>query len=201
MRKIPFLFVFLICCSCSYKCSLKDEYVHKSINIPYVEGDINGQLTAALIYQVSASGFFEYRQSLSDYKLQVIVNSLTNDKIGFKRDRKHGCNSCDYRKNLMPIENREKISATVSLKSNLTSKVIWGPKVVTADIDYDYSEQDSLKDLSYIDLNGNIQPILAYSLGQLESVFSAQDSALRPLFYRLSKNIVTALMGELEDDY
>lgn len=199
MRKIFFLFVFLVFSSCSYKYNLQNEFEGKSINIPYVEGDIDGQLTEALVYHLSASGLFEYKHGSSDYKLQVIVQSLTNDKIGYKRDRyKDG----ETRKNLMPIENRENISVEVLLKSNLSGKSVWGPKIITADIDYDYSEQDSLKDLAFIDSHGEKYTILSYSLGQMESIYSAQDSALRPLYNRLAKNIVSALMGEFgEEDY
>ena len=201
MRKISLFFFFFVCTACCYKCGLKDDFVRRTVDIPYVQGDVDGQLTASLIYQISSSGCFEYKRGFSDYQLHAEVISLNDDRIGFKRDN-IGCKNCKKEKNLMAIENRETIAVRVRLKSASTGKEIWGPKIITADIDYDYFDQDSLKDMSFIDMNGNRQSILFYSLGQLESISSAQDSALRPLFKKLSENIVSALIGEIKDlDY
>lgn len=198
MRKLFFLIVFLSCSGCLYKCSSPNEFAHRSVSIPYVEGDSYGQLTEALVYQISSSGPFEYKQKLSDYRLEVAIVSLTNDKIGYKKELKKKCNDSHKksRTNLLPVESRENIAAQVLLRSNLCGDVVWGPKVITADIDYDYSEQDSTKDLSFVGKNGD-KSILTFSLGQLETVSTAQDSALRPLYQKLAKNIASALNGEL----
>lgn len=198
MKKLFFLFAFLSCSGCLYKCSNQSEIAHKSISIPYVDGDSFGQLTQSLIYQISSSGLFEYKQKLSDYRLEVAIVSITNDKIGFKRDVKKDCADTEKkRKNLLPIESRENIAAQVSLRENLCGNIVWGPKTITADMDYDYSEQDSTKDLSYLGLDGQRESILTFSVGQMETVSTAQDSALRPLYEKLAKNIVQALNGEL----
>jgi hypothetical protein len=194
MKNILLCSLFLFCLSCSYKCHLPDEISNKSINIPFVRGDTDGILTEALVFQLTASGLVAYKQSNADYKLHVNVLNVENDKIGYRKDRQpDGC----YRKNLMPVEGRERVSVECYLTSSLTGETVWGPRIISADVDYDYVDQDSLKDLSFIDKEGQRQTILSYSLGQLESIPCAQEAALRPLSMKLAKNIVNALIAEL----
>lgn len=190
---LPLLMVFI---SCSYTNKLPDKYSESTVNIPYVKGDEDGQLTHSLVYQLSAAGALEYKQIDADYVLLVSVLDVSNDKIGYRKDRDL---DGKLRDNLMPIESRQSIKAEVSLKSTTTDEIVWGPRTISADIDYDYVEQDALKDLSFVNSSGKRETILSYSLGQLESVPSAQISVRHPLYQNLAKNIVTAIIGELNE--
>ena len=174
-----------------------DYFSGKTVNIPYVTGDRYGLLTEELVYQLSVCGLLEYKPSTADLKLEVEIVDTTNDQIGYRKDRNP---DGTLKKNLMPTESRQKVNAKVSLISNLDKEVIWGPKIISADVDYDYVEQDSLRDLSFLNAAGVRQTVLSFSLGQMESVGSAQDSALIPLYRRLAENIVDAIVGELKEE-
>jgi hypothetical protein len=196
INKMKYFFIFLVFLlfSCSYH--LKQVRADKSINIPYVNGDFDGLLTKELIYQISSSGVFKYKQSNADYKLNINVDCITNDQIGFRYDRE---NDGKLKKFLMPTENRQKITATITIFSNEEDKVIWGPKTICADVDYDYVEQDDLKDLSFIDKEGQRTTVLAFSIGQMESINCAQEAALIPLYRSLCRKIVDVLIADLSN--
>ncbi len=185
-----FFFLFFLFFSCSYH--LKQNIGEKSFNLHYVGGDFDGLLTKELICQIAASGVFEYKKSGADYKLKVNVENVTNDQIGYRYDRD---NDGKLKKYLMPTESRQKISASVSIFSNSLDKVVWGPKTICADVDYDYVEQDDLKDLSFIK-DGERTTVLAFSIGQMESINCAQEASLLPLYRSLCKKIIDVLIAE-----
>jgi len=56
-------------------------------------------------------------------------------------------------------------------------------------------DQDSLNDLSFIDPANQRTTVLSFSLGQLESIESAKDASLKPLYEKLSKKIVDAILA------
>jgi hypothetical protein len=184
-----FFFFSFYFTSCAYH--LKQAQEIKSLNVHYIYGDNDGLLTKELIYQISSSGAFDYRTTNSDYILKVSIDNISNDQIGFRYDRH---NDGTLKKFLMPTENRQKITASVSIISQKSDKVVFGPKTITADVDYDYVEQDSLKDLSFIDANSLRVPVLPFSVGQMESINSATEAALIPLYRILSQKIVDLLV-------
>ena len=204
MKKIiSIIFLLFICSSCSYRCKDVNEYTGKTVDVPYVDGDVAGHLTNAIVYQLSSSGILEYTNSNGDYTLKVVIQNLDNDKIGFRKDNKvekNNSNDKEKRKNLISVENRQTIVSKVSLISNVSNEVVWGPHVISADVDYDYVDQDSINDLSFDDGIGRC-PILSYSLGQLDSLSSAQNGSLTPLYKNLAQNIMSALLGECAEKY
>lgn len=189
-----FLFFFLFLSSCGYHLDKVAEPL--SIDVPYIEGDKDGLLTHELIYQMSNNGFFEYHKN-SNYVLQVNILDIVNDQIGYRKDRDPDGN---LRKNLVATENRLTISAQVTLVSTLDNSVLYGPKIFTAFEDFDYVDQDTIDDLSFIDKQGNRETVLAFSLGQMESIGCAQDVALKPLYKKLSLAIVSAIRAEYHFD-
>ena len=190
-KKICILLLFLAC-SCSYRLRSPGNLSVRTVNVPYITGDREGVLTQSIIYQLSSDGFLEYRPSHADCELKVEILEKKNDQIGYRRDR----DGDTVKKNLMPTESRQTIKAKVSLESS-DHDIIWGPTIITADVDYDYVEQDSLEDLSFLNPKGELESVLSFSLGQMESVGSAQISALKPLYSKLARNIAEALKGEL----
>lgn len=187
IKKICLYFLLFACFGCSYK--FKDAPLG-SVNVPFITDDAEGYLTKSLIYQLSSDGIFNYESDHADYTLKVDILDTKNEKIGYRRDRDQQGNPL---KNLMPTESRQVIKAEVFLESNIDHKTVWGPVTITTDTDYDYVEQDSFKDLSFVNSYHERQDVLSFSLGQMESVGSAQVSALKPLYRKLARNIVDAL--------
>lgn len=163
---------------------------YPSISLPYIEQDLDGALTAEIAYQLASSGTFSYRHSGGALLLRVSVSPKETSQIGYRRDRhKDGT----LKKNIIPIEARDTITATVSIIERSTSRVVFGPIKITADTDYDFVDQDSLDDLSFIAPNGQRDTVLDFSLGQLESRGSAQIAAQKPLYRKLAKKIVDVI--------
>lgn len=163
---------------------------YTTLSIPYVEQDLDGELTAELAFQLASSGSFTYRHSGGAHILQVSLSPINTSQIGYRRDRKK---DGTLKKNITPIEARDRVTATVSIIERATSKVVLGPIKIDADTDYDFVDQDSLEDLSFITPEGTRDTVLDFSLGQLESRGSAQKAAQRPLYRKLAKKIVDVI--------
>ena len=185
------LFFFLFLTSCSYHLGKTSNIEKLQICIPYIKDDFNGSLTNELIKQISYCPNITYKNSNAKFLLNVKILSNTNEKIGYKyyRDNKY------ERKNfLMATEGRQVVIAEIKLIDINADKVIFGPYNVSADSEFDYVDQDSISDLSFIDAAGNRKTVLSYSLGQLESFENAKEGALRPLYEKLSKKIVDLIV-------
>ena len=167
-----------------------------SLSVPYICGDDTGEFTQALIQAVSSSNKFIYKNSYANAILEVKIADLSDEHIGFQRDRLKDDGS--FKKNLRPIEGRRFLKAEVSLISSKTSKALWGPHIIEMDTDYDYVDGDSLQDLSFIDTAGTRITVLSFSLGQLEEQQNAKSAALVPLFQILSQKIVDMLSIDCE---
>jgi hypothetical protein len=177
---------------CGYHSTISSNN-QPTISIPYIPGDTDGTLTAELVKKISSSGLFSYRTKNSNYILSVGIIQTQQEQIGYRRDRNK---ENQILKNISPVEGRLKIQANVSIIDDLTSKIVWGPRKFQAEVDFDYVNQESLNDLSFINQDGVRQTILSFSLGQVESVGSAQDTALQPLYRQLSQKIVDVISSE-----
>ena len=118
---------------------------------------------------------------------------INNEQIGYRRNR--GSDGT-IKKSIMPTEGRETAVAEVTLIDNNTQKIVWGPQQIRAEVDNDYVDQDSLNDLSFVNPQGNRVTVLTFSLGQLESIASAQEAALTPLYRTLAQKIIDAILAE-----
>ncbi|MFA6118352.1 MAG: LPS assembly lipoprotein LptE [Parachlamydiales bacterium] len=184
------LFFFFLFSSCGYHLGRNDNSEIKSVEVPYVEEDMYGLLTNELIKNIANSSAMHYQSTNANYELKVkVLNSATN-KIGYKYDTN---NEGQRTKNIRPTEGRCSLTAEVQLINIKTREIKFGPFTVTSDSDFDYVDQDSLSDLSFIDPSGNRITVLSFSLGQLESIDSAKEAALKPLFEQLAKKIVDAI--------
>lgn len=182
-------FVFLLLYGCGYHLGQGDQ-PFPTISLPYVEQDLDGELTAELTHQLASSGSFSYKHRGGSLILKVELSPKETTQIGYRRDRhKDGT----LKKNIVPIEARDTITATVSLIEKSSCKVVFGPIKITADTDYDFVDQDSLDDLSFFSQNGKRITVLDFSLGQLESRGSAQSAAQKPLYRKLAKKIVDVI--------
>lgn len=190
--KILLLFLLLISASCGYRFDPGCEG-RSTISVPYVQGDYEGRLTDAIIKTLSESGAFEYQRACGRLSLEVAIVGDSNDRIGFRRDRSD--TSGKIRKNIVGIENRRTLSAQVTLIDPITEEMLFGPYIVTTSMDYDYVDENSLKDLSFIDSFGIRESSIQFSLGQLDSKDFAERDVLVPLYQRLAQKIVDGILA------
>lgn len=172
--------VLLLCISlsgCGYRfgeCSGTLPCRYSTISVPYVEGDQNGSLTAAIVKEIARSGAFTY-QCNGALILKVVVLDVYEDNIGFRYDRrKRGT----LTKDTIPTETRLTIVVDVSVVEAASCCTILGPVHLAASIDYDhdyYSSRDGI----------NI-----FSLGQLSDLDEAYDAAQTPLNRVIAQKIV-----------
>jgi hypothetical protein len=191
---MKWLILLLLFTSCGYRFEGNQAQVH-TINIPYIKGDTEGQLTNALIREMSQSGLFEYVKDGGAYTLNVSLLSDTNEKIGFRYDR-HDI-SGKPTKHLITTEGRRILKAEVSLIEESTLEEVIKPTVLSASEDYDYIGAHSLRDLSFINEEGKRTAVTTFSLGQLDSIEGAQDDVAVPLHRRLAQKIVDGIYTHL----
>jgi hypothetical protein len=175
--------------SCGYRWAGEENI--STLSIPYVKGDEDGSLTTELIRSFASSAPVRIVPSGGAYRLDVVVVEQQDDVVGYRIDPQ------DIRgkiqKNIVRDEGRRTLVLEVSLYQFQSKDPVFGPVRITADVDYDYVDGDSLPDLTFIDPQGMPRTALAFSLGQLESIEAAQEAATRPLFRRISQKIVDVI--------
>lgn len=194
MKYLPlYLFSLFFLSSCGYRFEERETAREtRTITVPYIKGDAEGIFTNELIRQLSESGYFECVRSGGDFTLSAVLSSDENDKIGYRYDR-HGPRG-KRRHRLVPDENRRTAVAHVSLIDGRTDEIILEPTKVFANLDYDYIDSNSIRDLLFTDSNGVPRRTISYSLGQLDSIEGAQDDSSPLAFRLLSQKIVDALI-------
>lgn len=194
MKSLLLLFPLLFSLSCGYQFgqgSLPSKY--QTISVPYVEGDISGELTAILIKQISRSGSFRYVSDNGDLILYVTLCDCSEENIGFSydtkknKDDKHrrkdgkkdnsGCNKRDFNHSIIPIESRATIIAEVTVVDCSSGCTVLGPAKLIASVDFDH------------DYYYSPNKINVFSLGQLTDVDEARDAVLTPLYRALAEKI------------
>ena len=179
--------------ACSYRWQPEYPYgIRPTVSVPFVVGDEDGMLTAAIIRALSSSGLVDVRSSGGDYQLQVTITSGTSENIGYRIDPQKVDGK--VRKNLLACEGRRTMSIQASLCQG--EELIYGPYPITCDAEYDYVDGDSIQDLTFVNPAGKVVTVLPFSLGQLESVESAQEASSKPLYNRLAQKIVDAISLE-----
>ncbi len=192
MKKLFFSFL-LILTSCGYHVIGMNQTA-VAVSVPYVKGDFKGLLTEELIRSLGSSTNLQV-DAKADKKLVVTILEESTNKIGYRYDRDL---DGSLKKNLLPIENRQKIKLKVEIIDKKDKKNCFGPFEFTDDIDFDYVEEDTLRDLSFIDTNtGQRRTALAFSLGQLESISSAEDAAKTALYRKAARRLVDLLDSKL----
>lgn len=177
VHHVLLLALVCLCTSCAgYRWGHGDMISQfQTISVPYVEGDYDGDLTAAIIQQVSQSGLLTYRDSGADLILQVDIIDYSDENIGFRYDRKK---SGKLSSRIIPDETRAWVSAEVSVLAAGCEEPVLGPVLLSAYVEFDHDYYDSR--------NG----INVFSLGQLTDIDAARDTAQRPLNRCLAQKIV-----------
>jgi len=181
---------------CGYHTVSSDDKT--TISVPYVEGDAEGQFTAELIRQLTNSDLYMFVRKDGDLCLKVSIVGDKNDVVGFQYDLTTTKGKIE--RNLMPLENRRTLSATVTLIDTSTEEVVLGPVNIKASTDYDYIDVNSLKTVSFINEHGKREKTISFSLGQLDSIEGAQDAALTPIYCLLAQKIAHAISTKMLSD-
>jgi hypothetical protein len=188
LLRYSFLLLFS---SCGYHIDGEDAI---SVSVPYVIGDYEGELTDALTSALSQSANFRFTNGQGDWILKAKILRATNDRIGYRYDRDP--KSGKLRDNVIGIENRKGITVEVQVIDAYTGKQVLGPQVIKASSDYDYTDSNSLQDLSFIDPKaGHRITSIDFSLGQLDSVGSAGEDAIYPIYKRLAQRIIDGMIA------
>jgi len=150
---------------------------YKTINVPYVEGDKDGKLTASIIRELdNSAGGLAYQQHASELMLRVEIKDTYNENIGFRYKKDE---SGDSFNDIIQVESRMLAKAEVSVEEALTGRTIVGPVVLDAHVDYDY------------DIDSNRSNLIDFSLGQMTTNENAADIARDPLNHALAVMIVS----------
>lgn len=161
------------CSACGYQFEgLEGPTGERTVSVPFVEGDWDGDLTSAIVHQLSVSGKYRYQREGGAYLLKIKTRDLRDENIGFRYYRnKEG----HIKKDLVPTETRLFLAAEVTLLQVASGQAVLGPTVVQANVEFDHDFYSS----------ANI-----FSLGQLTDYDSAYDAVSRPLNRVLAQKIV-----------
>lgn len=149
-----------------------------TLSIPYIQGDYDGALTAALIRELERCREFVYCKQGGHLLLKVEVLNRFEENIGFQYDEN---DEGETTTSIIPVESRDTLVAQVQLIDCHLGCAIFGPIEISASLDYDH-----------VYTNGE-SGVNVFSLGQLSDIDVARDSVLPPLYKRLSQKIVDAL--------
>jgi len=162
-----------------------------TVSIPYIQGDEEALLQARLVEELSSTGIFTCVQNGGNYSLAVKFLSEELERIGFRYDRDNP--SGRKEKNLLGVESRRKATIEVSLLDAATQKTVVGPFLVRANVDFDYTDPGSPRDLLF----ANRMPTMQFSLGQLDSSEGAFDDSMRPLTRKLAQEAAQILQEKM----
>lgn len=174
-----FMFCLLACLSCGYHPGNGGTLTaYRTISVPYVQGDWNGELTASLVKEVSQSTNLLYERNGGAIILQVRLIDIDNENIGFQyfKNKRN-----DIKRSVVPNETRLFANVEVQVVEAASGCVLLGPVLISADVDFDHD---------YYTTRNRVN---VFSLGQVTDIDEATDAATRPLNQRLARKIVDYL--------
>lgn len=176
-RGVAFFIALFALSACGYYWGQGGEIISKyeTISIPYVDGDLDGWLTAAIIKEATIKAGLDYRRDNGDLILRVKLVDLSDENIGFRYDRKKKGNLTH---SIIPTETRVIAVVEVLLIEAASDCVLLGPALISASVDFDHDY--------YSSRNG----VNVFSLGQLTDIDEAKDAVRRPLNYALAQKII-----------
>lgn len=187
------LTLFLFGCGYRWHYDYPDG-VRPTLMVPFIAGDEEALLTSEIISYIDASGIFDIVPRKGEYRLEVRLKGSNNSQIGYRRDPQQ-INGAP-KKNLLASEGRKSLTVEASLYRENTGELAFGPYCLTAEADYDYVDGDSFQDLTFISSAGALLEVLPFSLGQLESMESAQEAVQKALYRKISQKIVDVISAE-----
>lgn len=176
-----FLPLLLFLSACGYhfgqgECVLRG----RTISIPYAEGDFDGEFTAEVIRALTSSTDVLYQNSCGELVLKIAIIDYSEENIGFRYDRtKHD----EIKKSIIPVETRATLVAEVQLFEDFGAKILLGPVIIKASIDFDHDYYSSRHGVNI------------FSLGQLIDIDSAEETVRKPLNRALAEKIADFLIN------
>lgn len=191
--RLGVIFLCLIVSGCGYRFNESPNSDSKqTLSIPYIPGDVEGQLNAALVEAISQTGHYEYRRNDGVLLLQVAIINDNSERIDFRYDREP---SGKREKNLLATANRRSAVAEVTLIDTRSDEILLGPSTVSASADFEYESVDSIVDMVYFPPKGPPQTVLNFSLGQLDSIEGGHDDSASPLYRHLAQKIADGIVN------
>lgn len=182
--------IIIICClnsSCGYR-FLNKANVPYTTYVPYIEGDMDGNLTNTLIQRMADLGYFTPISGVSDFIIQARVKSNVIDPIGFQFAPKN------IDRNIIANENRHTIELEFSILSGKTQEKLFGSYFIKESIDYDFLDQYPCKYSTQRE-----ESTVNFSLGQLDSREGALSSSIDPLFHKITDKMSRIILYTLID--
>jgi hypothetical protein len=168
----------LLLSGCGYQFGQGDPLLdQRTLCVPYVLGDLDGDMTAALIHQLSTSGQMKYSTTCGDLILKVKLINLYDENIGFRYDRNKEGKRVDV---IIPSELRRIITAEICVINAANGCVLIEPVKISASVDCDHD---------FNDIDGRN----TFSIGQLTNEHAAKDAMMRCLNRILAQKIVDYL--------
>ena len=171
--------IFILFSSCGYRTGNSGQLSsYSTVSVPYVYGDRDGDLTSAIIEELSSSACFRYERECGELLLYVRILDFRDLNIGFRYDRDK---DSSLNKSVIPAETRYSILTQVEVIERGSGCSVLGPVELWTSIDFDhdyYSSRDGIN---------------VFSLGQLSDYDAAHDVALHPLHRKLAQKIVDYL--------
>ena len=175
-KLLNLMLLSLLLMGCGYHfghSGLSREY--STISVPYVEGDVNGGLTAAIVRQIARNGSFEYRVDDGNLLLIAKIVDFDDENIGFRYDRKK---KGHLTQTIIPTETRITSIVEVTLLEAASGRVVLEPVRISANVDLDH------------EYNSSHHEVNVFSLGQLSDADAAFEVAQQPLNFALAQKIV-----------
>ena len=193
MSRRTFLRIFLLfLTSCGYRWEYDfPEEKKPTIVVPFIKNDDDGILTSEIAISLKTAGLAHVDPCNGDFRLEVSIDKIANEQIGYRRDPQKIRNK--IKKNLTSSEGRRTLEVTIKMVRCDTNQLVWGPCHLQADSSYDFVDGDSFQDLTF---SSPPIEVLPFSLGQLESVESAQEAATQSLYRMMGKKIVDMISSQ-----
>ena len=187
------VFLSLLCAGCGYQVSkgTLGEGSH-TVSLPLIRGDEEGYFRNNLAKELSKSGHFIYSSGEAHYRLDVAIVEDKKETVGYAWDQAPVTGA--FIKRLYPNEGRRKVKVSVSLVDTVKKKAVVPPFFVSVSTDYDFVNPTALQNVQFKDIHGQVQSVLQYSLGQLDSEEGARQETAGPLSQMLATEIVSALL-------
>ena len=183
-------FVVLTLTGCGYSTVHGKDDERVSLSIPYFSGDHEGELTQAVIRACAHSAAFDYTSSSSGrWTLIGVICADEVEDIGFAYDLTDDPNPLEKRQNpLVANEGKREVKVKVSLVDSLSGRVLYGPFFVDGRACFDFINPDLREDVFF-----GATETIAFSLGQLDSRFGAQQAAAGKAYQTIAEHIFRGL--------
>ena len=179
MKNLFLCVCLLLLTKCGYTMQMGDRVdVTRGINVPFVVGDIDGQLTQEIVKELATRGCI-ILQGAGNLFLSVELLEIRDENIGFRYDRKK---KGELTHSIIPVETRIFAQAKVAVVDVSKGCTLLGPVLIEAWYDYDNDY--------YYSQNG----VNVFSLGELSDYETAREAAKRPLYKVLARKMADYIL-------